>query len=81
MTDHHLTRELNAIADALNEVAAKLEAVTNHPAMRALRLHGDQATNFSPNVGCGSPLSRMTDQCERAAATLPEPCEPTKWVG
>lgn len=27
----------------------------------------------------GSPLARMLEQCERAAATMPEPREPTKW--
>jgi hypothetical protein len=53
-----------SIVDALNEFADTLN---------------DAADRHAVPLEPGSPIVRMVEQCKRAAATLPQPSEPTKW--
>lgn len=69
MSDKPLADALNAFADTLNEAAATLDAISRAAVMNGL----------VPNVAPGSPLARLVEQAERAAATLPQPSEPTTW--
>lgn len=69
MSDQSIADSLNAFADTLNEAAATLDAISRSAA----------ANGLLPNVAPGSPVARMVEQVERAAATLPQPSQPTTW--
>ncbi|AND90510.1 hypothetical protein [Bradyrhizobium diazoefficiens] len=69
MSDQSIADALNAFADTLNEAAATLDAISRSAAAKGLL----------PNVVPGSPVARMVEQAERAAATLPQPSQPTTW--
>ncbi|MGY0571988.1 hypothetical protein ACTGJ9_013750 [Bradyrhizobium sp. RDM12] len=69
MTDRAIVAALNGLSDKLNEAAAALDTVSRYA----------YSNNLVPRLEHGSPLARMVEQCDRAAAMMPEPREPTKW--
>ncbi|MGL9621561.1 hypothetical protein QRQ56_26445 [Bradyrhizobium sp. U531] len=69
MNDRAMIIALNELADTLNEAAAKLDAISRSAIAKRL----------VPSITPGSQLARMVEQCDRAAAMMPEPREPTKW--
>lgn len=72
MENEALAGELNALADLLNRAAEKLDAISRIPGVETLR-------HAVPSIAPGSPLALMVEQAERAAHTLPQLNEPTKW--